>query len=308
MRPARWKSCVVPSFSSRPRLDGWRRWSPPASRRTRPQGTGGRGHRAGRRRRPTTTTGDDDGDNVGKARPPCLRTASRATCKRSSRTAASRVGTTRRKGRLPSSSKTSRRSRIVTGEDARSAVGRAHDEEGDAEGAGGVATDSEIKTFNDWVAAGMKKSDEACILAPAGRGYDASPRWWADRRRGIARSRCGLCTSGVRWTQANTKSPLMHPGGVHSVPLDDAGAVPRSRSPVPSTRGFTTSMTAMARARPSRSSFAIAIKQTVTMQTNAAGNFMAFTDTIRTSACAPFTVEVRQPGKLHQDEPHHHGR
>lgn len=162
----------------------------------------------------------------------------------------------------------------------------------------GVATDSEIKTFNDWVAAGMKKSDEACILAPADAGTTPAPDGGLTADAGSPGVDAGLCTSGVRWTQANTKSPLMHPGGAciqcHSTTqggpaLSFAGTVYAGLHDVDDCNGSSAPITVIIRDRR---------KQTVTMQTNAAGNFMAFTDTISDLGLrAPFTVEVRQPGK-----------
>jgi mono/diheme cytochrome c family protein len=158
----------------------------------------------------------------------------------------------------------------------------------------GVATDSEIKIMNDWVSAGMQKSTEACILAPADSGAvnttDGGPiDGGADG---------GLCTSGVHWTQGNTGSDLMHPGGAciacHSTTqggpaMSFAGTVFPTLHEPDDCNGSKAPITVVVKDRRGK---------TVTMQTNAAGNFFVLTDAIADlNLRPPFTVEVREPGK-----------
>lgn len=166
----------------------------------------------------------------------------------------------------------------------------------------GVATDAEIKMMEDWVAGGLKKSTESCILAQSdagggngdggGKGDGGGTGMGAD---------AGLCTSGTRWTMANTKSPLMHPGGAciacHSTTvggpaLSFAGTVFPTLHEVDDCNGSSSA----------KSPVTIIIKDRrntqVTMQTNEVGNFMAFSDTLTDlNLRAPYTVEIRQPGK-----------
>lgn len=159
----------------------------------------------------------------------------------------------------------------------------------------GKASDAEIGIVNDWVTGGMKRSDEACILAPPDAGASDGGGGQDGGAPGVD---AGLCTSGERWTQGNTKSPLMHPGGAciacHSTTqggptLSFAGTVFPSLHEVDDCNGSKAPITVVVKDRRGRA---------VTMQTNAAGNFMAFTDTVQDlNMRPPYTVEVRQPGK-----------
>ncbi len=160
----------------------------------------------------------------------------------------------------------------------------------------GVATDDEIKTVDDWVTTGMTKSTEACVLAPADAGAGAGVDAGADAGAGGVDA--GLCTSGGRWTQGNTKSPLMHPGGAcigcHQTTaggpaLSFAGTVYAGARDVDDCNGTDAPVTVVIRDKN---------RNTFTAQTNAAGNFMIATETLQgLNVRAPFTVEVRQPGK-----------
>jgi hypothetical protein len=152
-----------------------------------------------------------------------------------------------------------------------------------------IATDAEIKTFNDWVTAGMPKSTEACILADNDSGIvttiDAGPT--------TGGADGGSCTSGTHYTTGN--GAFMHPGGdcigCHSAnqgpAFTFAGTVFPALHDVDDCNGVDgtkTRITVVATDRKGRS---------VTMQPNAQGNFYLDTAAAQaTGITAPYRISV----------------
>lgn len=160
----------------------------------------------------------------------------------------------------------------------------------------GIATDDEIKTFSDWVAAGMKKSDEACILAPADAGAVNTTDGGAVLDGGSDGG--GLCTSGVRWTQGNAGSDLMHPGGAciacHSTTqggpaFSFAGTVFPTLHEVDDCNGVKGPVTITVTDNRGRK---------ITTTSNAAGNFFIRTTDVRKAKLRPpYKVQLDEQGK-----------
>ena len=142
----------------------------------------------------------------------------------------------------------------------------------------------------------MKKSDEACILAQPDAGAVNTTDGGLHLDAGTDGG--GLCTSGVRWTQGNNGSELMHPGGAciacHSTTqggpaMSFAGTVFPTLHEVDDCNGVKGPVTIIVTDRR---------KKSIKMTSNAAGNFFALTKDVQAAKLRPpYTVELQETGK-----------